>query len=166
MLRTFPAEADIISLPVVEYWGGPEKVRIDVNPWKWRLSRNYDYITHGIPKELRKNDDEGKLCAALGTDGCDYIHNKTYERIHCTHFYTKEAHQARSLSLEGNEAALEGYQKWFNAAIENLPGVDHYSWYNLERKINTYRNYWSQHWQSLYNIMQEDVAENNMFFDK
>ena len=50
-----------------------------------------------------------------------------------------------------------------NNVIENLPGVHHYSWYDLERKINTYKNYWSQHWQSLYNITQEDTPENNMF---
>ena len=50
--------------------------------------------------------------------------------------------------------------------IENLPGVHHYSWFDLERKIHTYKNYWSQHWQSLYNIPQEDTEENNMFFDK
>ena len=47
-----------------------------------------------------------------------------------------------------------------------LPGVYHYSWFNLERKIKTYRDYWSQHWQSLYNIEQEDTAENNMFFER
>ena len=47
-----------------------------------------------------------------------------------------------------------------------LPGVYHYSWYDLSRKIKTYKNYWSQHWQSMYNIVQEDTIENNMFFDK
>ena len=35
-----------------------------------------------------------------------------------------------------------------------------------KRKIKTYRDYWSQHWQSLYDIEQEDTAENNMFFQK
>jgi hypothetical protein len=44
--------------------------------------------------------------------------------------------------------------------------VHHYSWFNIERKIQTYRDYWSKHWQSLYNIQQDDIAENNMFFDK
>ena len=47
-----------------------------------------------------------------------------------------------------------------------LPGVRHYSWFDLGRKIRTYRDYWSRHWQSLYNIEQEDTTENNMFFDK
>jgi hypothetical protein len=29
-----------------------------------------------------------------------------------------------------------------------------------------YRTHWSKFWQSLYNMKQEDTAENNMFFDK
>ena len=48
----------------------------------------------------------------------------------------------------------------FNEKLSN------YSWFNLERKINTYKNYWQRHWESLYDIKQEDVPENNMFFDK
>ncbi len=36
----------------------------------------------------------------------------------------------------------------------------------IQRKINTYKNYWSKHWQSLYNITQEDTADNNMFFGR
>ena len=30
----------------------------------------------------------------------------------------------------------------------------------------TYRDYWARHWLSLYNIDQEDTAQNHMFFDK
>jgi hypothetical protein len=47
-----------------------------------------------------------------------------------------------------------------------LPGVYHYSWFNISRKIKTYKEYWTRHWQSIYNIKQDDTAENNMFFDK
>ena len=64
--------------------------------------------------------------------------------------------------FQGNKDALKGYNDWFNSAVENLPGVHHYSWFDLERKINTYKNYWSKHWQSLYNIEQDDTPENNM----
>ena len=30
----------------------------------------------------------------------------------------------------------------------------------------TYKNYWQKHWESLYDVKQDDTAENNMFFDK
>ena len=166
LIRSFPNETDIVSLPVIEYWGGPEKVRMDINPWKWRVSRNNPNITHGIPKELRTVDDEGNLCASLGTDGCDYIHRETFDRVPHASFYTGEVHNARLAALQGNEEALDGYRQWFARTVEMLPSIHHYSWFNLERKIKTYRDYWSRHWQSLYNIEQEDTPENNMFFQR
>ena len=166
LCKSFPSQCDLLSLPVIEYWGGPEKVRMDVNPWKWRLSRNMPYITHGIPAQMRKTDADGNLYSTPGTDGCDYIHNETYEVIPHASFYTNEVHQARVAALGGHEQALEAYKDWFTRTVEMLPGVHHYSWFDLPRKIKTYRDYWSQHWQSLYDIEQEDTAENNMFFQK
>ena len=166
LVKSFPGQVDLISLPVVEYWGGPEKVRMDINPWKWRLSRNMPHITHGIPLELRRQDEDGDLYAAPGTDGCDYVHVETHEVIAHASFYTEEAHNCRIAATQGNTQAQEQYADWFSRCVEMLPGVHHYSWFDLERKIRIYRDYWSQHWQSLYNIEQEDVPDNNMFFDK
>jgi glycosyltransferase involved in cell wall biosynthesis len=166
LLKTFPAEADLVSLPVVEYWGGPSKMRIDVNPWKWRISRNKPHITHGIPIDLVRTDEDGNFHAAPGTDGCDYVHIDSGERIPHANFYNHDAHKARLVALQGEENALKDYTEWFERSIELIPGVHHYSWFDLERKIKTYRDYWSQHWQSLYNIEQDDTAENNMFFEK
>lgn len=166
MCRTFPKEVDLISLPVTEFWGGGKKVRIDVNPWKWRLSRNLSSITHGIPSALRRSDADGHVYASPGTDGCDYVHTWTGEPIPHGSFYTAEVHRARAAALSGNGEALAAYTDWFKRVTEALPGVLHYSWYDIPRKIRTYRDYWSRHWQSLYDISQEDTAENNMFFDK
>ena len=166
LCKNFPTEVDLVCLPVVEYWGGPEKVRADINPWKWRLSRNMPHITHGIPKNLRQTDENGDIFSRPGTDGCDYVHAETYELIPFANFLTNEVEQVRQIAISGNQEAFDGYEKWFNRVIDQLPGVHHYSWYDLSRKIKTYKNYWSQHWQSLYNIDQEDTPENNMFFDK
>lgn len=166
LVKKFPSNTNLVSLPVVEYWGKTGKVRMDINPWKWRLSRNLPHITHGIPKELRKFDSEGNLYAAQGTDGCDYVHTETFERIPHASFYTENVHRARLAALSGNTQALEQYDQWFNNLVANLPGVFHYSWYDLERKIKTYKNYWQKHWLSLYDIEQEDTAENNMFFQR
>ena len=165
LLKTFPHGVDIVSLPVIEYWGGPEKVRLDVNPWKWRMSRNKPYVTHGIPKELSKLDDDGFVYAQVGTDGCDYIHVDSGEVLPHASFYTGPVHDLRMQANAGNDECLTKYNEWFSRVIELLPSVHHYSWFDLERKIKTYRDYWSKHWQSLYNIEQEDTAENNMFFD-
>ena len=65
----------------------------------------------------------------------------------------------------GNTTALNDYNKWFNTVIENLPGVFHYSWYDLERKMRLYRDYWTRHWESLSGKTYEDTAQSNMMFD-
>ena len=166
LLRNFPQGVDLISLPVIEYWGGPSKVRMDVNPWKWRLSRNLPHITHGIPAELRKFDSEGNLYALPGTDGCDYVDSGTFERINHATFYNENIHKCRMTAVAGDAQAIEQYQAWFNSLITQLPGVHHYSWFDMSRKIKTYKNYWQKHWESLYDVKQEDTAENNMFFQR
>jgi glycosyltransferase involved in cell wall biosynthesis len=165
MCKSLPHDIDVISLPVVEYWGSYEKVRVDIQPWKWRLSRNNPDITHGIPSELRKYDKEGNLFAMPGTDGCDMISKSSGERIPHLSFYRQEVEEARHAAMDGNQAALGAYNAWFNEVINNLPSVYHYSWFNLDRKIKLYKNYWTKHWLSLWNCDLGDTSENNMFFD-
>ena len=160
-----PGNVDLISLPVIEYWGGSEKVRCDIQPWKWRLSRNKPYITHGIPIELRRTDSNGEAYAAEGTDGCDMIHSETGMRIPSLSFHNENSEKLRQVAVRGNLEALSSYQDWFNSVISSLPGVHHYSWHDMPRKIRTYKNYWTKHWNSLYNKSIEDTADNNMFFD-
>jgi len=160
----FPIGVDIISLPVIEYWGSSEKVRADIMPWKWRLSRNKSNITHGIPADLRKYDENGDLFAIVG-DGCDLIDNISGERMHHISFYSSEADKKRNELMLGNNTSLIEYNEWFNKVIENLPCVFHYSWFNIERKIKLYRDYWTKHWVTLSGKTYFDTAESNMMFD-
>jgi len=166
IIKMTPKSYDLVALPVIEYWGKKEKVRIDINPWKWRLSKNKEYITHGIPSHLRMIDENGQLYARQGTDGCDYVNKEDLNIIPFVNFYTQEVHNVKSHALLGDKKAQEIYENWFNNVTNHFPSVFHYSWYDLERKINTYKNYWSKHWQSLYDISQEDTPDSNMFFDK
>ena len=166
LLQQAPKAFDLLSLPVVEYWGSTGKVRIDVNPWKWRLSRNKDHITHGIPAELKALDDEGFEYALKGTDSCDYIHVETDKRIPHASFYDDTAHKIRTEALKGDETHLQAYQGWVEQVVEMLPTVYHYSWYDIERKITSYKTHWGKFWKSMYNLDTEDTAENNVCFDK
>lgn len=166
LAANLPKAIHLVALPVIEYWGDKGKVRVDVNPWKWRLSRNLDHITHGVPQELRLYDESGEMYAAPGTDSCDYIDKDSGQRIPFSSFYTQDVHNARIAALQGNQFALEQYEQWFNSVIHQLPGVHHYSWHNLEQKIKNYKNYWTRFWQSMYGEEQDDTAEKNMFFDK
>lgn len=165
LCKNMPKGIEIVSLPVVEYWGGPAKVRCDIQPWKWRLSRNLPHITHGIPKELRRYDQQGKLYPAEGTDGCEMIHAETGDRLNHITFHTHETEKIRLQALSGDLVSLKKYQDWFNDVIKNIPGVYHYSWYDMPRKMRFYRDYWTKFWQSLYKKPLIDTSETNMMFD-
>jgi len=165
LCRMLPKQADIMCLPVIEYWGGADKVRVDIQPWKWRLSRNLPHITHGIPAELRATDANGEAYAKPGTDGCDMI-DVNGQRLPCLNFYSPDVEQVRQIAMLGNEEARKQYEAWLNQVAASLPGVYHYSWYDLPRKIRLYRDYWQNHWNALWDKDTSDTAENNMMFGK
>lgn len=165
LARSMPNDIKLFSLPVIEYWGNANKVRLDIMPWKWRLSRNDRNITHGIPKELRAFDENGDLYSLPGSDGCDMIYASTFEPVEHMSFYTQDAHNARIAALQGNQDALMQYNAWFNEVTNNLPSVHHYSWFDLVRKIKLYRDYWTRHWSVLAGESYVDSADTNMMFN-
>jgi len=165
LIKQLPKLISMVSLPVVEFWGGSKKIRVDVNPWKQRLSKNTCIITHGINEKFRSYDNNGRLFSK-GSDGCEYIIAETYQHVPDTNFYTPELHAVRMQSLEGDLESLKTYERYMNQVYNELPGVFHYSWFDIERKIHTYKNYWSKHWMSLFNKDIQDTIENNMFFNK
>lgn len=170
LVKNFPAGIDLVALPVVEFWGSEKKVRMDINPEKWRVSRNNPDITHGIPVELRRHDLDGELYSAQGSDGCDPIFESTGQRVPFMSVVPKQIRQIQPGAMQGyvdehGNDFFALYEDWFKKTVINMPSVRHESWLNIERKIKTYKNYWGKHWQSLYDIRQEDLPENNMFFD-
>ena len=166
LIRNIPKNVNIVSLPVIEYWGKKGKVRMDINPWKWRLSRNNPHITHDVNINHRRYDENGNLFS-IGSDGDDYVHTDNYQTIPDINFYTQDIHQIRINALSTKDPkSIETYQNFINEVVKQLPGVYHYSWFDLKRKILSYKNFWSKHWSSLYNKNIEDVPENNMFFNK
>ena len=166
MVKSFPKAVPMIALPVVEYWGGFDKVRLDVTPWKWRLSRNSPRITHGVPAAFRGIDSEGRMYAKPGTDGCDPIDANSGEPIVFLGFLSNEHEQLRQQALQGNSASLASYEEWFLTVVQNVPAVYHASWLDIERKIRLYRDFWTRHWTVLEGKEYKDTAASNMFFDK
>lgn len=165
LVKNFIRDADLIALPVIEYWGSLDKVRCDVNSWKWRLSRNKQQITHGIPSRLRRYDEDGDLYSAEGSDGCDYVRLSDYEVVQCVIFSGVDEAVRQKASL-GDMSSLMQHQSNLNRTLDVVPCVFHFSWFNINRKIKTYKDYWTKHWNSLYNKAIVDSAETNMFFDK
>ena len=166
LVKRFPKLSELVALPVVEFWGSFEKVRVDINPWKWRISKNKPYITHGIPKELQRFDDNGDMYTAPGSDTCDYIHKETSDRIPFIAYYSEEVEMIRRKALTHDKESLEKYEKWYGDVAESVPTVYHMSWFDIERKIKLYKTYWTNFWLSQYNVPLEDIPENNMFFNK
>lgn len=166
LVKNFPKAVPMLALPVVEYWGGFDKVRLDVTPWKWRISRNSPRITHGVPAALRDVDSEGRVVAKPGTDGCDPIDVNTGEPIVFLGFLTNDMDQLRHAALAGDVASLSKYEDWLTAVVQNVPSVYHASWLDIERKIRLYRDFWTRHWTVLEGKDYKDTAESNMFFDK
>lgn len=166
LTKSFPNHFDIMALPVIEFWGNKGKVRVDINPWKWRLSRNKEYITHGIPEDLRYYNSDGKLLSKPGSDGCDMIDKNSFKRLnfYCD-FYNQNYGKLLSSAVT-SYIDLEIAEKYLDNLAEKYPCIYHLSWYNLNRKIKFYKNYWQNHWNKLYGINTNDTAENNFMFDK
>lgn len=155
----------LVALPVVEFWGSEKKVRIDVNSWKWRVSKNDPNITHGAPKHLRQ-EINGLQYFKPGTDGCDYIFKDSGINVNCLHFITEEYEFARHQALKGDFAARKKYEKWFNNIIKELPTTYHFSWFNIENKIKQYQKFWNKFWISLYGEQYDRPEGWNPFFEE
>jgi hypothetical protein len=153
-------EIPLLCLPVVEYWGGPDKVRVDINPWKWRVSRNHPQIVHGIPLSHRQVVD-GLVYAKPGTDTCDYINKDQGLPVPNLNFMNSQIDSLRQAALT-DPKALEAYEKWFNQMSFALPTVYHYSWYSIKGKIEKYKNFFGDFWKSMYN---DKTRSSNVFFN-
>jgi len=145
----FMDQNPIIALPVVEYWGSNGKVRIDINPWKERLSKNLPNITHGIPASLRKYED-GLLYSKHGSDTCNLITKNTGEPIAIANFVTPQVEEIRRKAIFDTNFVSD-YQNWYNMITDHLPTIYHFSWYSISTKIKNYKQFWNGFWQSMYN---------------
>lgn len=145
LCKRFPADVDLVHLPVVELWGDDRTARTDRHSWKWRISRNNLRVTHGIAAQARLTDPKtGRIYAKPGmSDGCEYIDMVTGEHLPHRGFYTRELEQIRV-------SDPERYGTIMNDVYSKLPSVWHYSWADLPRKIRNFRDFWDKQWQVLY----------------
>lgn len=146
LVKRFPQDVNLLHLPVVELWGGEDRFRTDRHSWKWRLSRNDFRITHGINKDARVFDEKtGKTFAKKGqSDGCEYIDIMTGEFVPHAGFYSRQLEELR-------RTKPAEYGREMNMIFGELPSVFHYSWFDLERKIKNFKEFWNKCWSNLYN---------------
>lgn len=154
-------------LPIVEYWGRSGKIRCDIPFFKPRISMNGKGITHGIPSSCRKVDIDGNIYSST-SDGCDYISADSFDGIPLDiSFINVLFEKARSAYFAGavDKNTFLNIAETFmlNSASMEIPLIHHYSWFNLNRKIKNYRDYWGKHWSSVFDDKQ---GEQNFFFEK
>lgn len=147
LAKKFPKNADILHLPIIECWGSEKYFTARRANWKFRLSRNKPEITHGICNFARRTDEKtGKVYAAEGQcDGCCYTGVMDYKPIPNVGFYNEQLETMRLYEPKQ-------YEQVSNQIFEQLPGVFHYSWYNLENKVKQLRpgGNWQKLWSLLY----------------
>ncbi len=164
MIRQLPAalgeifkERPVLYLPMVEFWGGFERIRADFFSWKPRFSINDPRITHGIPRTMRMYDGDGhEYPRPFDSDSCNYIWKDTGESVPLALPVPKE-----DITLDPERIEI-----LFNSWLERLPSVLHVSWLNLERKIQHYRQFWPRFHASMYNLPESDSPDLNVMFAK
>lgn len=157
-IRLLGNENPIMALPVVEYWGSQGKVRMDINPWKERISISHPHITHGIPMshrhyQLDKNTNASLLYSRPGSDGCNMIDSVTGQPIPISNPMIgpnwSDINNAR-VNGRFSEIHCQIYEDWFNQVVEDLPTIFHFSWWSVEVKIKKYQAFFNSFWKSLY----------------
>jgi len=163
LTKKFPTKFDIIHLPVVELWGCDGEVTGRRSAWKWRISKNKPEISHGVNKFARLTDEEtGKLYAKKGaSDGCEYINLMSYEPIAHTGFWNQHY---ESLRLSDPDT----YAKIMNQIFQRLPSVYHYSWFDLNNKLEQLKpgGTWDKMWSLLYQEETQNRFPDVDFSDK
>ena len=139
---------DVLDLPVINFYGDDNTIRIESNVWKWRISRNDPNITHGAHKAARKMDPETGLIVVdkRVSDYCEYIYDDTMEI--CKHkvvFNPKllEAHEKIKAGAINKEEYIEALKQ----VIKESPVIYHYSWIDLSRK-EANGEFWDKLWHA------------------
>lgn len=124
------------------------------------------YLYSGKLFNLEVENHNSYVANGITVHNCDYISKSTGKLLPVMGFMTSDVDTLRLMSLK-NPKLIHSYQKWFNNAVDQFPGVFHYSWFSIERKIKQYREFWTSFWKAMYG---PDSAQNkdpdwNPFFE-
>lgn len=159
----------VFPVPIIEYWGRKGKVRCDIPFYKPRISFNNRYITHGVPRFSMRYDESGRIFSS-SSDSCDYIDSRNLDPIKVDFSFINRIFEHGRMSFFNHEMDKQTFLMYLNrymlrqeGSSAKLPLIYHYSWYDIDRKIRNYRDYWGRFWSSLFD---EKEGEQNFFFGK
>ena len=126
---------EVLDLPVINFYGNNETIRIEPNCWKWRISRNDEHIVHGVHAEARIMDEKTfKITMDKSkSDACEYIDRDSMKILHHVPLFDPNfvfAHER----IKAGQIDPDRYVELVKRLIANGPVVYHYSWMDLERK--------------------------------
>jgi len=154
--------ADVIDLPCFNFYGDANTIRIEDQIWKWRISKSSDNVIHGVHGKARQLDPDTMQVTydKSVSDSCEMIYENSLEIAkHRPGFHTSilMTHEA----LKAGVIKPEQYIKMLQEALQYGPIVFHYSWINLERKLQN-GDFWNETWHGQRNATHnttKDISE-------
>jgi hypothetical protein len=143
---------ELVDLPVINFYGDDETIRIENPLWKWRISKNDINITHGVHAEARIMDPETMQISMdkKKSDSCEYIYADSLQIVPHRPGFPVKILGSHMRVLRKENGAEGPYLEELKDLIANHAVVFHYSWMDLERKQSN-----GAFWDNTYHGKQE-----------
>jgi len=139
------ADADVMDLPVINFYGDNSTIRLEQMSWKWRIYRNDSNIIHGPHLEARMMSDDGRVVMDKNvTDGCEPIYADSL-RLAVHKLLFPLAYERGHQAALADESKRQAHVEYMNKFVKDHCVVFHYSWLDLDRKQNN-GEFWSATW--------------------
>jgi len=140
---------ELMDLPVINFYRNKENIRLDPNPWKWRVSKNNPNIIHGIHAKARQFDSD-KMRVTMNkkiSDSCEIIYSDSLKIVpHKAVF--PQSFAKTHYEIYNSKNITENIAKYL-IELENLVKnhiiILHDSWLDLETKKKR-----GEFWQNTY----------------
>jgi glycosyltransferase involved in cell wall biosynthesis len=140
-------DADVLDLPVINFYGDDKTIRVEPASWKWRISKNDPNIIHGVHAQARQMDENGRVVMDKKmSDGCEYIYANSMQIVEHKIVFPIEYHMKHIEAFKHPEKREE-YAAYLKELIKSQCLVFHYSWRNLERKLKN-SEFWENTWHA------------------
>lgn len=142
----------IFTFGCITFYGGLNAMALGgENAWKWRLTKNVDWIVHGVVDWARKTLPNGKLYMnKQESDACEYIHRDSFRLIDSMHedklVVDKEVYKYAGLAKQNPRQYASIYAQTLNKLMREGITIYHYSWASFDRKIILNGQFWDRMW--------------------
>lgn len=134
--------------PMLEFWGSRDKVRVDYNPFKPRIS-TAKRISHGAPDGSFYEKDGVQYIKNGRADGCEFIVAKD---IRVPAPVVSPAQDPVIAKVFRTQLSL------LCKATAKIEHIEHHSWLDLEKKLKQTRATWSKIHSSRYGLSETHNA--------